>query len=363
MSVNLSPLDFQKLTQILQKMPEFANVRDRHRLVSGALEGHPQAGIMLARLDLDGTPLNVAVEVIKFLAKFGQVAFGKEALGILLNYIQPFTNDEDRDFILDLFQRYPLDTPISSARLIDRWFGATKIDDIQEKIIGEDTLRHVYILDLAREAAKAVVHLRVQHEDGQSSLGTGFMINPGLLMTNHHVIRSQQEAKQTEYTFNYQLDPDGKPAETITVQAATNDLFYTNSDLDFTIISLKNLPLFGKPLALKSHQMKRDQRVAIIQHPGGHFKKISMQNNFVAYADSTTLQYLTSTLPGSSGSPIFDEKFEVVGIHHSGGMLAEPGTDRHYLRNAGTSMIAILKDLKINQPEIYLQIENRKNDQ
>jgi len=32
--------------------------------------------------------------------------------------------------------------------------------------------------------------------------------------------------------------------------------------------------------------MRRDDRVAIIQHPGGHLKKISVQNNFVAYADA-----------------------------------------------------------------------------
>jgi len=39
--------------------------------------------------------------------------------------------------------------------------------------------------------------------------------------------------------------------------------------------------------------------------------KISMQNNFVAYADRQVLQYTTTTLPGSSGAPVFDDDFQV----------------------------------------------------
>ena len=86
-------------------------------------------------------------------------------------------------------------------------------------------------------------------------------------------------------------------------------------------------------------------------------KKISMQNNFVAYADANLVQYTTSTLPGSSGSPVFDDEFTVVAIHHSGGMLVEPETQQRYLRNAGTSMMAVLKDLQSNAPEIYTQLK------
>ena len=116
-------------------------------------------------------------------------------------------------------------------------------------------------------------------------------------------------------------------------------------------MQLEDPPDFGA-LTLRPLQVRRDQRVAIIQHPGGHLKQISMQNNFVAYADSRVVQYTTSTLPGSSGSPVFNEDFEVVAIHHSGGMLLEPGTDRYYLRNEGMSMIAVLDDLKANAPAI-----------
>jgi V8-like Glu-specific endopeptidase len=347
-SVQLDQSDFNRLTRIVQNLSDFANVRDRRRLVAGALEGAPKTDVILALLDLDGAPMVVSVEVVRELSRFGRVAYGKEALGVFLNYIQPFTGDKDSDFILDLFQKYPLDTPASPSRLIDRWRGLDSLADVREKIIGEDTLRHIYILNLALEAEKAVVHLRTPN-----GMGTGFAIAPNLLMTNNHVIASLETAEQTEYTFNYQLDINGKECQIQTVQALPGGAFYTNAELDYTVVTLKDAPNFGKPLILKNQQMRQDDRVAIIQHPGGHLKKISMQNNFVAYADNKVVQYTTSTLPGSSGSPVFDNEFKVVAIHHSGGMLPEPSTQRRYLRNAGTSMIAVLKDLQANAPEIY----------
>jgi V8-like Glu-specific endopeptidase len=82
-----------------------------------------------------------------------------------------------------------------------------------------------------------------------------------------------------------------------------------------------------------------------------------MQNNFVAFADARDIQYLTTTEPGSSGSPVYNKDFLVVGIHHSGGNLLEPGTNRRYLRNAGSSMMAVLDDLRVNAPEMYEQLQ------
>jgi hypothetical protein len=37
-----------------------------------------------------------------------------------------------------------------------------------------------------------------------------------------------------------------------------------------------------------------DSRVNIIQHPNGLPKQVSLQNNFVKYADAILLQYVTS---------------------------------------------------------------------
>lgn len=358
MTVQLSQPDFNRLIQIVSNLPGFGTtVYERRRYVEGAFGGEARANTILVQLNLDGLPMNVAVEVVRFLSNFGQVAYGKEALGVFLNHIQPYTGDEDTSFIQDLFQKYPLDTPGSPNRLIDRWRGTDTVADIKEKIIGEDTLRHIYILEMALDAAKAVVHIKVPKLDGRTEAGTGFMIASDLLMTNNHVIANQEEAEKAEYIFNYQLDKNGQESPIITVNALSNGKFYTNSELDYTVVTLKNVPDFGNHLKLKNKQVQKDARVGIIQHPGGNVKKISIQNNFVAFANTEVVQYTTSTLPGSSGSPVFDDDFQVVAIHHSGGMLTEPSTQRKYLRNAGTSMIAVLKDLQTNALEIYAQLQ------
>lgn len=351
MTVQLSQPHFQRLTRIVQNLPDFANVRDRRRLVAGALQGAAQGDTIMARLDLDGSPMGVSVEVVRFFCQFGRVAYDKEALAVFLNYIQPFTGDEDKDFIVELFQNYPLDVPASPSRGINNWRGTDNTADIKEKIIGENTLRDIYILNLALEASNAVVRIATP-----KGLGTGFMVAPDLLMTNNHVIKSQEVADKSNFSFNYQLDINGKECPTQIIGALPDSAFYTNEELDFTVVTLKDVPNFGKPLIFKNKLMRRDERVAIIQHPGGHLKKISIQNNFVAYADNQVLQYTTSTEPGSSGSPVFDDDFLVVGIHHSGGMLPEPSTQRRYLRNAGTSAYALLNDLKNNAPEIYARL-------
>lgn len=354
--IQLSQEEFRRLASIVQSLPDFSNVRDRRRLVAGALEGVPRAETVLARLDLDGAPMAVAVEVLRFLAHFGQVAYGKEGLGVFLNYILPFAEDTDATFITGLFETYPLDASVSDVQTLDRWRGADSIADVQEKIIGENTLRHLYVLELALEAAKAVVHIRVNYADGKEALGTGFLVAANLLITNHHVIRSASEAETATCSFNYQLDRNGQLCRPSAVYASPDGMFHTSAELDYTVIQLEDPPDVGF-LKMGQRPVHRDDRVTIIQHPGGHLKQISMQNNFVAYADMRTVQYTTSTLPGSSGSPVLNDAMDVVAIHHSGGMLTEPSTGRRYLRNAGTSMIAVLGDLKTHAREIYVTID------
>jgi hypothetical protein len=355
MAVQLSQTDFRELVRIVSTLPNFAIAADRVRLVVGALEGAPRAADILTQITFDGNAYGVAVEVIRRLANFGRVTPDKEALGIFLNELLFYKGDADPDvaFLRGLFtnERYALDRPIAQKPPVVRWRGNDDNASVQEKIIGEDTLRHIRFLRIALAKAEAVVHITA------AGYGTGFLIAPDLLMTNHHVLQTVEVAQKSTYTMYYELDLDDTVKATVAIAALKDGLFYTNPKLDYTVIQLERAVVNAQPLRLQPQQVQRDARVTIIQHPGGHFKKISMQNNFVVYADSEVVQYTTSTLPGSSGAPVFNDDFQVVAIHRAGGMLAEPGLEgssqQRYLRNEGASMIAVLKDLGSNQPEIY----------
>jgi S1-C subfamily serine protease len=353
MTITLSQDDFDRLTGILRQMPEFRTADRQVDFLDDVFAGSPRKADILGWLPLGGAPQAVAVRLITRLTQFGQDEPGRETLGVLVNKLLAYGGGgEDADFLRSLFDRYPLEGEPLATRPLDNWRGRESPEDVQEKIIGENTLRDVYLLELALEASRAVVRIMTA-----TQLGSGFLAGAGLIMTAHHVIDSAETARDSLFTYNYQLDRQGQPLPMQITRALPGGRFYTNPDLDFTVLEIEETPAGVMPLALSRRRLSRNERVNIIQHPGGHYKKISLQNNFVAYADGRDIQYLTTTEPGSSGSPVLNNDFVVVGIHHSGGMLVEPGSlgrflGRRYLRNAGSTMAAVLDDLGAQAPEI-----------
>lgn len=347
----LQPPDREQLIRLLIERPEFRTETRRDAFLEEMLAGSPRRTDILGQINLGGPPRQFAGHLLTVLTQFGQDEPGQEVLGLLINHVLPYLGDgPDKEFLLGLFARYPLKTsPVATRTLPDTdWRSRESPGDVQEKIIGENTLRDIRLLELALEAAQAVVRIVTP-----TSLGSGFLAGPGLVMTNHHVIADQTAAKACAFQFNYQLDKALNPLPVQAARTKPDGLFYTNPDLDVTVVEVLDVPDGIMPLTLARLRAQRNERVNIIQHPGGHYKKISMQNNFVAYADARTIQYLTSTEPGSSGSPVFNNDFLVVGIHHSGGYLPEPNSSHMYLRNAGSSMLAVLDDLQANAPAIY----------
>lgn len=351
MAIHLSQTDYDRLLTLLAAMPEWRTAAGRVAVLDDVFAGSPRQVDVLTLLDVDGAPRAAAVRTLNRLTQFGQDEPGRETLGLLINKLLAYMGGgDDADFLRSLFARYPLAVHPAAARGLTGWRGAEQPASVQEKVIGENTLRHVRLLELALAAAQVVVRI-----DTGADQGTGFVAGAGLIMTNHHVIRSVSAGQGSRFDFNFQLDRQGQPAPVVTVGATADGLFYTNAELDFTLLEVQ-LPIGNAPLQLAARSVARDQRVNIIQHPGGHYKKIAMQNNFVAYADGRDIQYLTTTEPGSSGAPVFDDDFVVVGIHHSGGLLLEPGTNQRYLRNAGSSMMAILADVQANAPTLYARL-------
>ncbi len=67
----------------------------------------------------------------------------------------------------------------------------------------------------------------------------------------------------------------------------------------------------------------KDDRIYIIGHPyGGDLSFTFQDNHLVACHDKATrIRYYSSASPGSSGSPLFDENLNLIGMHHAGGEL------------------------------------------
>lgn len=163
---------------------------------------------------------------------------------------------------------------------------------------------------------------------GSASTGTGFLFqiqgDPGTyFMTNHHVISDKKDAKNARVVFNFELDEDGntKASESFTIDR--DGVWFTSptSELDVTVFQLDKSAQLAKYgyLDLIPVDVPEFEFVNIIQHPGGMWKQISLYHNVVTSSTDRIVQYLTDTLKGSSGAPVFNSAWDVVAIHHSGG--------------------------------------------
>ncbi|MDI1480391.1 trypsin-like peptidase domain-containing protein [Polyangium sp. y55x31] len=213
-----------------------------------------------------------------------------------------------------------------------------------ERIWGKQSaLVPVSFLEVGMRCARAVARIRVA--DG--SLGTGFLVEEDLLVTNHHVLRDREAAAGAILNFNHQKTADGRDAEVEEGRLDPGSFFATSEEDDCTIVEVHGNPTarWGA-IALRSAPIKRDDRVNIIQHPGGDQKQLSFFHNLVEYVGAGRVQYLTDTLPGSSGSPVFDKDWQLVALHHSGGWITEPGSRDRFFRNEGIHVDRILDLLR-----------------
>jgi V8-like Glu-specific endopeptidase len=217
-----------------------------------------------------------------------------------------------------------------------------------EKIMGSrSTLLSISFLAIGMRRAKAVA--RVTCHDG--ALATGFLISNDLFVTNHHVLSSPAAAQGAIAEFGYdEQQGSGEFIPAVSVNLRPAQGFATSAADDCTVVRIEEgtTDAWGAvPVApLKAEKV---EWVNIIQHPDGGPKRIALYHNVVAYADENLVQYYTDTLPGSSGSPVFDSSWNLVAVHRAGGHLYEPSTHRWVYRNEGLNvnrLIKLLSDIK-----------------
>jgi endonuclease G, mitochondrial len=67
------------------------------------------------------------------------------------------------------------------------------------------------------------------------------------------------------------------------------------------------------------------ESVTIVQHPAARRKEVALRENRLVDIPEQVLHYVTDTEPGSSGSPVFNDQWEVVALHHASVPDPSPG--------------------------------------
>lgn len=227
------------------------------------------------------------------------------------------------------------------------WGGPTG-EGLEKLVSGEDALVDVSFLEVGLRRSQAVA--RVGLPSGW--YGSGFLTVGRLFVTNHHILPDPATAAVAEAQFDYRRTPDGAVTEPVCFRFDPGRYFRTSSVAggdDWTVVGLAGEPeeRFA-PLELSEVEITAGERVNIIQHPMGQPKQMSFFHNFVAFVGGDRVQYLTDTLPGSSGSPVFDKHWRVVAVHHSGGLLKERGsaTGAVSYRNEGIHIHAVMRGMR-----------------
>jgi V8-like Glu-specific endopeptidase len=215
-----------------------------------------------------------------------------------------------------------------------KWKGDLSADTV-ERIMGkQSSFLPVSFLEVGLQRARSVA--RVKLIDGY---GSGFLTIDNIFITNHHVLRDKLEAESATIQFNYQQTARGLDLEPINYRLDPDSGFKTSSEDDWTLVRVRgDANADWGAIEIEQADVSKTERVNIIQHPHGGPKQIALYHNIVAYADDTRVQYLTDTLPGSSGSPVFDDTWRVISLHHSGGWILEPGTKKEVFRNEGINI-------------------------
>jgi len=163
---------------------------------------------------------------------------------------------------------------------------------------------------------------------GVSCTGSGFLISPGLFITNQHVIPDIVAARGAQVVFDRQVDALGRPMPTTTFLLDPDRcaVFSAENVLDYAIVAIGERTsgsadvsgLGFCPLSNRHDKHVIGMSLNIVQYPNGSPKLIAVRNNLLTYRTETTLLYETDTDHGSSGAPVFNDLWEVVALHHYG---------------------------------------------
>jgi endonuclease G, mitochondrial len=223
-----------------------------------------------------------------------------------------------------LSRYYPGVRPVSPSALeANNHDAVTAAGAVLERIINTPDFVDVRYLEAGTRASHAVGRVDIQDHAGRVvGFGTGSLVTSRLLLTNHHVLPDAETAAASEIEFNFEDGIDGQPLQPRRFPLDPAAFFLADEELDFALVAVsaspQQLTQFGfNPMIRAEGKAIAGDFVTIVQHPEGQKKQVALRDNRIVDVFDNFLHYEADTQPGSSGSPVFNDQWELVALHHA----------------------------------------------
>ncbi len=271
--------------------------------------------------------------------------------------------------------------PILHAKLLEREGGKVEIgpQDLQverragakieyEKVFGADSFQSYKWYATGLQRCQLVARIGL---DSAKGYGTGFLVKGSdvspaygdepLLLTNAHVVSNDPEVRKAHAAL--------VPEEAVIMFEALGpeeyrvaELLWTSppEQLDATLLRIENVEALQAKvneipvmkLAKTLPIVEETTRVYVIGHPLGGTLSFSLQDNLLLDHEDPRIHYRTPTEGGSSGSPVFNRQWDLIGLHHAGSktMPRLNGKSGTYAANEGIWLHAIIRAISQKSP-------------
>lgn len=230
---------------------------------------------------------------------------------------------------------------------------------VLERIINTEDFLGVRYLEAGALAARAVGRVNILDARGRlAGYGSGSLVSPQLLLTNHHVLPDRETAGSSVIEFDYQDGLDGRPLKPTILRLDPESFFLADEELDFALVAVgagaDALARYGfNPLIAAEGKAIVGDFVTIVQHPRGEKKQVALRENRIVQVLDPQLHYEADTEPGSSGSPVFNDQWEIVALHHAS--VAAPDRDElGGIVNEGiriSRLVRFIREQQLSPPE------------
>jgi endonuclease G, mitochondrial len=349
-----------EIIALLLDIPAFREKENRNALLFRL----DPLGVSISRSNV---PVTDIIAIVHSLWSYGQLETGQWPLVTLMRNVQRYcpSNTIFGQRLNEILAKYEYS------------YNKQQIAPLPEILIGSDERLPISFLENALKAQKSVARLVVprffngnpEGEPPSSVLGTGWLIAANFLITNYHVIEARLPGETPATNADMELQARKMVAwfgfnnlEMPHIDYSCIELVQCDKNLDYALLRLNPEPLLGdtklsnwgclSPVKVQPN-LDKGARLNIIQHPRGEEKRFAIRSNFYVGCTSSPkepnrIQYLTDTEPGASGSPVFNDDWEVIALHHAAIKVPESQFKGEVVKfnNQGIEISAILSSFR-----------------